>query len=84
MLDSSGGGGDAQVSNTAGGEARESRIAAVRARVKGRVPALTERCRRLLEVAEVATLGPDAEAALPHLEAARRALASFLRLTRIQ
>lgn len=56
-------------------------VARVRRRCSGRIPLLVDRCSRLLRLADVASHGPDPEEALPQLEAARRALAAFLKLT---
>lgn len=54
----------------------------LRSRLASRTKHVVARCRRLLLLAEVGATGPDPEAALPQLQAARRALDVFIRLTR--
>lgn len=52
-----------------------------RRRVRNRASVLAGRVQRLMRLAEIASRGPDPEAALWYLEAARRSLAAFVKLT---
>lgn len=64
-----------------GSDAPDRHLDDVRRRVRSRVPFLSARVQRLLLLAALAATGPDPESALPQLEAARRSLSAFLKLT---
>lgn len=62
-----------------GGSDDPASLVRMRRRVCKRVPHLCARLQRLLRLAAIAAEGPDPEAALPQLEAAKRSLRKFLR-----